>query len=293
MTRRRLLRPYGAVCAAMCVVTVGTASCATVERSSPALVDLVEAERAFARTNMNAGQRVAWLEWFAVEGVMFRSGAVNAQAFMRGNPAPPPAPPGAFDWRPIYGDVSEAGDLGYNTGPVKVTSLGRSDRFFFSVWRRGADGRWKVVVDLGGPVDLSGHDPFDDPFTPARTAVAQSATARSGPALAELDGAPDIAALWDPHIRGLRTNVPPLVGRQAFVQYYARVRGVITHHPVDAGIARSDDLAYTYGRYTIAAPTDETGDYARAWRRDARGVWRIVYDVARPDVGPATGLSDQ
>jgi hypothetical protein len=113
---------------------------------------------------MTAGQRVAWLEWFAVEGVMFRSGAVNAQAFMRGNPAPQPAPPGAFDWRPIYGDVSEAGDLGYNTGPVKVTSLGRSDRFFFSVWRRGADGRWKVVVD-----PTTSHTPMGVTPSPHRT----------------------------------------------------------------------------------------------------------------------------
>lgn len=251
------------------------------------LETLANAERAFARANVERGQRAAWLEWFAPDGVMFRAaGPVNAREFMGGNPTPPPAPPGAFDWRPTYGDISRSGDLGYSAGPVRVATAGRSDRFYFSVWRRQPDGAWRVILDLGTPVAPPGRDPFDDPYVPA-TAPSGRAPA-TGDDLGRLDRGPfddatSLGALLDREVRGLRFGEAPTVGHEAFLQALARKPGSLALETLGVGTSHADDLGYTYGRYLIGAPTGERGYYARAWRRDGTGTWRIVFDVARPE----------
>jgi cephalosporin-C deacetylase-like acetyl esterase/ketosteroid isomerase-like protein len=254
---------------------------------SECLAALVSAERAFARTNAELGQCEAWLRWFAEDGVMFRPGPALARAFMGGKPEPPPAPPGAFDWRPTYGDVSHAGDLGYNAGPVRLASVGKSDRFFFSVWRRESAG-WRVVLDLGTEVALE-TDPFDDVFEAAPSAAAPERPATSAELLelerSSLGSAETFLAHLDPAVRGLRWLAPPLVGSGAFREWFARQPSALTHEPAGGGIASSQDLGYTYGRYHLGGAAGEHGHYARAWRRDARGAWRIVFDVARPEAG--------
>ena len=61
-----------------------------------------------------------------------------------------------LDWTPIDGAVSESGDLGYTWGTWEATvpdvetggaaiSVGR----YVTVWRRDADGSWRVVLDMG------------------------------------------------------------------------------------------------------------------------------------------------
>jgi hypothetical protein len=52
--------------------------------------------------------------------------------------------------------------------------------------------------------------------------------------------------------------------------------------PLFGAVARSGDLAYTYGTFTrdpsAAGAGPAGGNYLRVWRRD-KGVWRIVLDV--------------
>jgi ketosteroid isomerase-like protein len=65
-----------------------------------------------------------------------------------------PAGKALLDWWPIYADVSVAGDLGYTTGPFQFFQ-NKNDTspigigFYSTVWRKGSDGIWKVVTDLG------------------------------------------------------------------------------------------------------------------------------------------------
>jgi len=289
-------------CLVIVMLTLSVGACATAQWSRERRA-LTEAELAFARANAERGQRHAWLTWFAPDGVMFHPDPINAQAYMQGDPQPPPAPPGEFDWRPVYGGMAASRDLGYNSGPVKVKTIGRSDRCFFSVWRKQPDGRWMVVVDLGTQVDLSRRDPFDDRFVAARPPErlrskyvpvsgilipVRRRTPVEAADLAALDrialpGPDGFVSLLDDDVRGLRWMAEPLVGRQAFRTYLAGRGGSITHEPAGSGVSKAGDLGYTYGRYVIGPPTAETGHYARMWRLDATGVWRIAFDVARPD----------
>lgn len=73
-------------------------------------------------------------------------------------PAPATRPPVTLDWAPAWGDVSAAGDLGYTTGPFVFTDQGPAKRqpqrgYYFSIWRKQADGTWKVALDAGVPAE--------------------------------------------------------------------------------------------------------------------------------------------
>jgi hypothetical protein len=87
--------------------------------------------------------------------------------------------PGAAVRLPTSGDVSQAGDLGYNMGPWRLSDNTPQNRpslygYFTSVWRRGADGRWRVALDFGtGEVDAPAPEhKLGNPFTPARDGLA-------------------------------------------------------------------------------------------------------------------------
>jgi uncharacterized protein (TIGR02246 family) len=62
-----------------------------------------------------------------------------------------------LDWAPAKVEVLPAGDLGLTTGPYNTTLPGESGEeipaqgTFFSVWRRQADGAWKIIFDSGTP----------------------------------------------------------------------------------------------------------------------------------------------
>jgi len=60
-------------------------------------------------------------------------------------------------WTPDIVETSAAGDLGYTSGPYQVAvkrpdgSIAGERGRFASVWRRHADGRYRIVFDIGSP----------------------------------------------------------------------------------------------------------------------------------------------
>ena len=58
---------------------------------------------------------------------------------------------------------------------------------------------------------------------------------------------------------------------------------LIKGEPMFADVAASADLGYTYGKFEWqekGAGQVIKGYYVRAWKRDAKGAWKIVVDVA-------------
>ena len=55
-----------------------------------------------------------------------------------------------FSWEPQTVEVLASGTLGLTSGPVRNPE-GKQVGTFSSIWRREADGRWKVVFDKGCP----------------------------------------------------------------------------------------------------------------------------------------------
>ena len=65
------------------------------------------------------------------------------KAFFAGPQAP-------FSWAPEFVEVLDSGKLAMSSGPVRDPS-GKRTGTFNSVWRREADGKWKIVLDNGCP----------------------------------------------------------------------------------------------------------------------------------------------
>jgi ketosteroid isomerase-like protein len=55
-----------------------------------------------------------------------------------------------FSWEPERVEVLDSGTLAFSTGPVRDPE-GRQIGTFNSIWRREADGHWKIVFDKGCP----------------------------------------------------------------------------------------------------------------------------------------------
>lgn len=259
--------------------------------------EMVDTERAFVRLAAERGFRDSFYTYFADDGIAFNPHPFRVRTALANQP-PSPGPMGAA-WAPVYGDIAAAGDLGWQTGPlVFVGKDGQPDRhaMFFSVWKRQPDGTFKVVLDVGSdtpsavvPLDApvqSSHQPAASPGTgidvAAKTA-ALLAVERSFLAAAESQslGRAYGSRLAD-DARVHRPGVMPVVGRAALGEWANTQGAKYRGEPLGADVSRSGDLGYAYGNYQRIGDTPEAGYFARVWKRDSKGDWRIVMDTISP-----------
>jgi len=61
----------------------------------------------------------------------------------------------AIHWGPLYGSLSSGGDMGYTVGSYEITRTGEKGKRvvatgkYVTIWRKQADGSWKVEFDSG------------------------------------------------------------------------------------------------------------------------------------------------
>jgi ketosteroid isomerase-like protein len=77
-------------------------------------------------------------------------------------------------------------------------------------------------------------------------------------------------------------------------------RFALRWEPLQAEVATSGDLGYTFGRYTLLTATGDeppkthAGKYMTVWRRQADGTWRATVDMGNTspsEKGPAPAAS--
>lgn len=134
-----------------CCLTLALALHASAATAGPdeAAAQVRAAETAFA-ASMAARDLQAFQALLDEEAVFFGGAepargkaAVAAQwaAFFEGPEAP-------FSWAPEVVEVLASGDLALSSGPV-FSPDGKRVATFNSIWRRGADGHWRVIFDKG------------------------------------------------------------------------------------------------------------------------------------------------
>jgi len=110
-----------------------------------------KAETAFAQS-MAARDYGVFQSFIAEEALFFgRQGVLRGRAavaqgwkpYFEGTNAP-------FSWQSEIVEVLASGTLALSSGPVR-DSAGKEIGIFNSIWRREADGAWKVVFDKGCP----------------------------------------------------------------------------------------------------------------------------------------------
>ena len=107
-------------------------------------------ERAFAKT-MADRDHGAFVSFLADETIFFGRGPLRGKKAVaeawKGFYEGPKAP---FSWEPDAVEVLDSGQLALSSGPVHDPE-GKRVGTFNSVWRREADGQWRIIFDKGCP----------------------------------------------------------------------------------------------------------------------------------------------
>jgi ketosteroid isomerase-like protein len=265
---------------------------------APDLQSLVDREREFARTATEKGVRDSFLAFIADDGIIYRPGPVNGKEWL----TPRPARPGLLTWQPVFAEISNAGDLGFTTGPWEFRQNRPDDPpiafgQFSTVWRRQTDGKWKFVIDIGisyekASAPIAGWQlpakfnrrkelPKGD-VTGLKTKLYEEDNRFS--TVAVMKGAVKAYDQFGSEgIRLLRNGAYPIVGMKAAASILAVRQGRLSWQPVKADIASSGDLGYTYGNFEFKGNGTnveaENGYYMRVWQKQSNGKWKVVLDV--------------
>ncbi len=262
--------------------------------------EIVIAEHAFATDVAALGIREGFLRWLAPTGVVFRPGPVNGIKSTQATPVSP----ALLSWQPAKVVMSASADLAWSTGPWSYHAVAGREAIawgeFVSIWRRQADGRWKVVLDAG--VD---HAHVNQDSVVVATQVLSDA-ARTGnkplwrrqtlwqadDAYAKAAGTGGVAGAIEQFaasdIRRLRDGSMPILGVSAARDSAAarNERGVFMS--LAQFISDKGDLGYTYGTFveTRGAVVDSSY-YVHIWKRGATRPWELSLDLllAQPKSG--------
>ena len=257
---------------------------------------VVAAERAFAAASEAKGHHAAFLDYLAADAIAFQPLPSPGRAAHEGKPRAN----GTLAWGPAWATVSSAGDLGLSTGPFQFTQHGDPKvppvtGWYFSIWRRQADGSWKVAVDAGIGCPLSfvvpasvedplrARKPAAQPPGPSDAAKARGKVAtieRTLEAAAKKGMGAAVAAHADPQMRVHREGKPPAVGLEAAKALLATDTRALACTTERIVAAASGDLAYSYGSCSVAdAVSNFRYGYLRVWRRQADGSFKVFVDV--------------
>jgi ketosteroid isomerase-like protein len=277
------------------------------KRFPGALAPVVEAEHAFAQHSIDHGMKPAFLAFAAPNGIIVnRRGPVNAiETWSKRDPAPT----GLLTWWPTYAEVSRAGDLGWTTGPFEFREKPTDEKpggtgHYFTVWRRQPDGSWKWVLDLGishpAPATTETVLSYPPSLRKNAGAVASRTVDVEAARLSLLDAErtlsdasasggfrPALLARADDSLRLYREGTFPVVGKESVAKAVKVLSEYINWKPLKADVAASGDMGYAYGTYELRTKQSdekpaELGNYARVWKRDRGGPWRVVFNVANP-----------
>ena len=260
---------------------------ATVARAEGALDDALASDRAFAARAGEVGTQAAFQEYLAPDGVLFRPTAVLGLDWLASHDEAT----GRLDWSPGTGRASCDGQLAVTLGPWTY----RQDTLvatgiYLTIWRRGPEGRWTVVLDHGIDVPAAALGPLS-PLPAGEVPCAGTAAApdlahaeddydalltRKGPGAALRRAASATAlALRDGHV-----PAPVVADWPSDDQAFAGARVVMTR-----GVASTpgSDLGYTWGELASATkrkggPSQVRAVYVRVWVREGRE-WRVLLDM--------------
>ena len=141
---RDTMRVTFLVCGAMCLSPFGARA-----QTDGAGAEVEAREIAFAKT-MADRDLDAFLTFVSPEAIFFNGNEPQRgrDAVARGWARFFEGPDAPFSWHPDVVQVLESGRLALSSGPVLGASGEETGRFN-SIWRKDADGQWRVVFDKG------------------------------------------------------------------------------------------------------------------------------------------------
>jgi ketosteroid isomerase-like protein len=139
-------------CVSLSIVALLAAVALSAAEAKPDLQAQVrETEKAFAKT-MADRDHAAFVSFVAEDAVFLaKSTPLRGRQAVADGWKPYFATPAApFSWEPERVEVALTGKLAVSTGPVR-NPKGERVGTFVSTWRLEADGKWRIVLDMGCP----------------------------------------------------------------------------------------------------------------------------------------------
>ncbi len=115
---------------------------------------LLQVDRAFAASSLDQGTAAAFFANMSEDALQLPANAAPVQGRKRIRDRLGDLGAQVLDWTPQQAEVSRSLDLGWTWGEWRlyrsaaskeVTARGK----YLNVWKRGADGVWKLAVDIG------------------------------------------------------------------------------------------------------------------------------------------------
>ena len=258
---------------------------------------MIATEQAFSKMAKDKNTRDAFLFYLHDDAVTMTPGGPAA-----GKDRLRKQPPNTslLSWDVSFGDISSAGDLGYDTGPWKfypsrTDSVPVAWGHFHSIWKKQPDGTWKNMLDIGISHDSlmvpealhTSAMPLKSPPTkvPALEAtMSLMNTEKAFLAAIKESGMAAYATVASNEIRFARQGEQPIVTAADKAQFLKRKSLYSNQKLVDGGIASSGDLGYVYGTADITIVVDDRQEpkhaaYLRVWKKEDGKNWKIVLDV--------------
>lgn len=257
-----------------------------------ALDAMVAAENAFSATSVEKGVNPAFVAFLADDAVLMRPLPVPGKEWMAARPSPPIT----LVWRPVHAEIAASGDMGYTTGPYEVRPQNpqrpAGHGHFVSVWKKQADGAWKVAFDMGNNYAQPAADTpkLGDPVVPIRVGDVKPAPARADvsadeAALLEQDrafskdiAARGVAAAYQNRlaegVRLYRDDSLPVVGAAAARTALA-ASAVPSWEILGGDVSGAGDFGFTYGKGQLG---DKPATFFHIWRKQGND-WKLLADV--------------
>lgn len=241
---------------------------------------LIHAERSFASYTVANGIKKGFLQFLDSSGLVFPGAdAMNGISFHSKSPGNA----AVLNWGPEYAVISASGDFGFTTGPYHLkrsandTVSGRGQ--YSSIWHINDKGEWKVLADMGTRYTQERNIPLS---------VAELDLGKVTTEKFDLNEVISIDQQLNNQLKekGSAAYAPYLTVQSWFnMNQFAPVMGArdignllkAISHPsdflfVNAGIASSKDMAFTYGK-------SSKGPYLRVWSKQTAG-WVLLLQVS-------------
>src|SRR3954471_21051100 len=246
------------------------------ESSAEAVQALVNAEKKFAQTAQEKGTRAAFLEFLAADSIVFAPGPVNGQETWSKR-----SETGRdLVWKPTFAVISRSGDFGYDSGPAKWRPKKEGDftgyGHFISIWRKQADGSWRVAVDAGIENTRSDIVPPLKLVTPKDRGKGTMESLQQAQndfiATAKLDFTKAYRQFGGDEVRLYRNGSFPIIGKKAAAELLGTEQAGVTMEVMKTDMSSSADLAYSYGRcFDMRKQPAAPGYFLQVWQTDRAG----------------------
>ncbi|UCD39244.1 MAG: nuclear transport factor 2 family protein [Fidelibacterota bacterium] len=116
---------------------------------------LLQTDREFNQASLEYGAAKAFHMYLAQDAIMLSGGGDPITGRETVYELMSAGTGNILTWTPMKSEVARSGDLGWTWGTYEVKSPGApegpalSSGNYVNVWRKQADGSWKVIVDIG------------------------------------------------------------------------------------------------------------------------------------------------